>query len=206
MTRTERLEMLVASLPAVVVDATGRSLGPVLGLDHYSERYAFASAQVRPTTVQITLDGLPPFLAEVRRDMFWVPHNNGLRLNFESEDCTGQAWVIEWGYSSLWPAASSVGSHYSDTRTLYMADLGQSSERIGVRSYYRVGRFLPGGQLDYDESNAFYYDQPCTLILSRRPYHDVWNTQAWPMLPVADLRDYFEPPYRLVTGQELLDE
>lgn len=206
MARTERLEALVASLPAVVVDANGYTLGPVLGLDHYSERYTFASAQVRATTVQMALDGLPPFLAEVRRDAYWVPLNNGLQLNFESEDCTGEAWVIDWGYSSLWPPAFLASSYHSETRTLYMADLEQSSQRVDVRSYYRVSRFLPSNQLDYDERDEWYYDQPCTLVSSRPPYHDVWNTRAWPMLPVADLRDYFEPPYRLVAGEEFLDQ
>jgi len=83
--RTERLEMLAASLPAVVVDATGRSLGPALGLDHYSERYTFASTQTRGTTLQIGLDGLPPFLAEVRRDTRFAPHHTGLRLNSAAE-------------------------------------------------------------------------------------------------------------------------
>jgi hypothetical protein len=205
--RTERLETLVASLPAVVVDANGRTLGPVLGLDHYSEHFTFVSTEIRTTKVQITLDGLPPFLAEVRRDSLWVPHNTGLRLNFESEDCTGQAWVIDPRNPSLWPAVSNEYGYYPLHGTsLYMADLEQPSQWVDVRSYFMVGPYLPRGQFEYDDSLAYLYHRPCTLISSQSPYRDVYTLRAWPMLPVGDLRDYFEPPYRLFTGQELLDE
>jgi hypothetical protein len=162
---------------------------------------------MRGTTVQISLDGLPPFLAEVRRDMLIVPHYTGLTLNFESEDCTGQAWIIERFSPSLWPAVSNEYSDYSPIgAALYMADLEQPSQWVDVRSYFRMGPFLWWGRFEYDERNASYYDEPCTLISSRPPYRDVYTLRAWPMLPVGDLRDYFEPPYRLVTGQELLDE
>jgi hypothetical protein len=207
MMRTERLESLVASLPAVVVDANGRTLGPVLGLDYFGYQREYASTQRRGTTVQISLDGLPPFLAEVRRDMLVVPHQTGLRLNFESEDCTGQAWVMDGFSPSLWPAVSNEFAHYSPIgAALYMADLEQPSQWIDVRSYLRVGPVLWWGQFEYDDSHASAYVEPCTPISSELPGRDVHTVQAWPMVPVGDLRDYFEPPYRLVRAQELLDE
>jgi hypothetical protein len=87
-----------------------------------------------------------------------------------------------------------------------MADLEQPSQWVDVRSYFMVGPYLPRGRFEYNDSYASDYYRPCTLISSQPPYRDVYTVRAWPMLPVGDLRDYFEPPYRLIAGQELLDE
>jgi hypothetical protein len=206
--RTERLEMLVASLPAVVVDAHGRTLGPVLGLDYFTYQLEFVSAQTHGTAIQVNLDGLPPFMAEVWSDGLFAPHHTGLKLNFETEDCTGQAWVIDQRRRSLWPVVSNEWHSSYKGDFLYMADLEQPPEVVDIRSYFKVGRRLPWpfGRFEYDERFAEYYEKPCTLISSEPPYHDVYTVRAWPMLLVGNLLDYFEPPYRLVAGEELLEQ
>jgi len=206
MARTERLEALVASLPAVVVDANGYTLGPVLGLDYFTYQLEFVSTQMHGTAIQLHLDGLPPVMAEVWRDRLFVPHNNHLQLFFESEDCSGQAWVREHRPTSLWPVVSNEWHSSTQGDFLYMADLEQPSEVVDVRSYFRVGRRLPWpfGRFEYDERFAEYYETPCTLISSVSG-QDVWTVRAWPMVLVGNLLDYFEPPYRLVTGEELLE-
>ncbi|MDH3519942.1 MAG: hypothetical protein OEM49_05735 [Myxococcales bacterium] len=207
LTRTERLEALVAKLSSVVVDDTGRVVGPVVGVDYFASLYPTISAQVNSATVELRIDGVPPFLAEVRPSRLWLPIRNELPLFYESEDCSGAPWVRSWGApDGIWAVglADQSFASWNAPRTLYILDPSDPPQRVGVRSRYILDHAYY--VFPYDPAVfAGYRDPPCKTMAelwpSSPPGHMI---DARQLRAVAELDALFTPPFRLARPDELL--
>jgi hypothetical protein len=144
----------------VALDATGRTIGPVVGV--------FGSIQSPFAWVQVELPGVPLFLVPLIRDDINAQAGS---VEFESTDCSGQAWVDSSGVNGMWATLVRVPAGSTTNRVFYVSDPSTGPQTIHVRS----------------TSSASGACEPADTV-----------DQGFPAVPV-DLDGMFGPPYRVVT-------
>jgi hypothetical protein len=149
----------VNQLP-VALDATGRTIGPVVGV--------FGGVLNPFAWVQVDLPGVPLFLVPLIRDDINAQAGS---VEFESTDCSGQAWVDSSGVNGMWTTLVRVPAGPTTNRAFYVGDPSTGPQTMLVRS----------------TSSASGVCEPADTV-----------DQGFPAVPV-DLDGMFTPPYRVVT-------
>lgn len=148
----------------IVVDSDGDVVGTVF------------NANKDNADVQIDLPGLPLFFLQVRQQEIKV---QGVTLWFESEDCTGQAWIDALDVRGVMGTVVAVRGSVPlppAGRTFYVADPLDSPEMIF--------------RLSWDQNDGFC--QPA----------DVGEVSAKRVTPL-DLDSLFTPPFRVTTRERM---
>jgi hypothetical protein len=210
--RMQRVESYLAhvNLPALLVDAHGNVVGPVLD---YNRLFLYSSvdrfvrkpwdaapapsgerAQDAFTTVLYTPPGEAPLVIEANQDeLLTLVHERPEEFLFESPDCTGTPWVRRHIYYGERPSVLRQAWIAPPGRTLYVADFEATEERVSIHSRLYVAGFqeqpYPGLGIGTHS--------PCE---AHRDY--TWGRERFErwtrMRPVADLDALFTPPFRLI--------
>jgi len=122
------IDALAAAADAVpiVVDGMGEILGPVIG------------GEVSSVLTQIDLPGVPLFLLQVVNDdlIGWCSD----AVEFESTDCTGQAWLDSSGMNTVWGKLVRTTDASDQNRLFYVGDPSDGPHPIVIRSTDGCGR------------------------------------------------------------------